>query len=287
MRLRSGWRILIQIMIVAFPLAIFGGVGLYSGELLAVKMTATALPITLLSLLILGRFIDKRAFSDYGIQIKQKDWWLDYGFGLLTGFLAASTFTCMLVLFSWADVESSSKMDADPISFVMAFLISLLAYAGVGIFEEILRTYQIRNVTEGLAGTKIGITGAMVFAVILAGLWSVVMHLASNDPSFLVYILVTGVIYGFFFIWTKRAALAMAMHFAWDFTNSSIFQIGSVSEVSLFLVKINGTPDLGFDPLTLAGMIAKIIGLILVIMWIKNREGKIQTRKEIAKPTLL
>jgi len=93
MRLRSGWRILIQIIMVCFPLVIFGALGLYSGKLLAVKMTATALPITLLSIWILGRLIDKRAFSDYGIQLQQKDWWVDYGFGLLAGFLAASAFT--------------------------------------------------------------------------------------------------------------------------------------------------------------------------------------------------
>jgi hypothetical protein len=78
----------------------------------------------------------------------------------------------------------------------------------------------------------------------------------------------------------------MAMHFSWDFTNSSIFQIGSVSEPSLFLVTINNVPDICFDPLSMAGMVAKIMGLILVILWIKKREGKIQTRKEIAKPTL-
>jgi len=287
MRVRSGWRILIQVMMISFPLAILGLSGVYSGELLAIKMTATALPITLLSIFILGRYIDKRAYSDYGIQLKQKDWWLDYGFGMLAGFLAASSFTCILVLFGWADIESSSKLDADPVSFVMAFLISLLAYAGVGIFEELLRTYQIRNITEGLAGTKLSITGAMIFAVLLAGLWSVVMHAASNDSSFLIYIMATGVIYGFFFIWTKRAALAMAMHFAWDFTNSSLFQIGSVSEASLFVVTINETPDLGFNMLSMAGIIAKIIGLIIVVFWTQNREGQIQTKKEIATPSLI
>ncbi len=287
MRLRSGWRILIQIIMISFPLAIFGLLGVYSGDMLAIKMTATALPITLLSILFLGRYIDKRVYSDYGIQLKQKNWWLDYGFGLLAGFSAASFFTGMLVLFGWADIASSSKLDADPASFVIAFLISLLAYAGVGIFEEILRTYQIRNMTEGLAGTKIGITGAMILAVLLAGLWSVVMHIVSNDLPFLVYILATGVIYGFFFIWTKRAALAMAMHFAWDFTNSSLFQIGSVSEASLFVVTINETPELGFNILSIAGIIAKIIGLIIVVFWIHNREGQIRTKKEIATPSLI
>ena len=78
----------------------------------------------------------------------------------------------------------------------------------------------------------------------------------------------------------------MAMHFAWDFTNSSIFQISSVSEASLFVVKINETPDLSFDLLAHSWHNRKNHWLIIVVLWIKNREGKIRTRKDIAKPSL-
>jgi membrane protease YdiL (CAAX protease family) len=287
LRLRAGWRILIQVMMISFPLMILGGFGLYSNGNLAIKMTATALPITLFSIWILGKLIDKRAYSDYGIQLKQKKWWSDYGFGWLAGFLAASCFTGMLIFFGWADIVFSGKLAADPASFVIALLISLLAYAGVGIFEELLRTYQIRNITEGLAGTQIGTTGAMIFAVLLAGVWSVIMHIASNNPPFLLYVMVTGVIYGLFFLWTGRAALAMAIHFAWDFTVSSIFQIGSVSEASLFLVTIREIPNSGFEILPMSGMIAKSIGLIIILLWIKKKEGKIETQKDLASPTLI
>ena len=287
LRLRAGWRILIQVMMISFPLAIFGLFGLYSNGNLAIKMTATALPITLFSIWVLGKLIDKRAYSDYGIQFKQKKWWCDYGFGWLAGFLAASCYTCFLLLFGWADVVFSSKLAADPASFVMALSISLLAYAGVGVFEELVRTYQIRNITEGLAGTKTGLTGAMIIAVILAGFYSVVMHIASKDPPFLIYVMVTGVIYGLFFLWTKRAALAMAMHFAWDFTVSSMFQIGSVSEASLFLVTIRETPNSGFEILPMVGIIAKSIGLILILFWVLKSEGKIETQKDLASPTLI
>jgi membrane protease YdiL (CAAX protease family) len=162
----------------------------------------------------------------------------------------------MLIIFGWADITFSGNLISDPAAFGIAWLVALLAYAGVGIFEEILRTYQIRNITEGLAGSKTGITGVMIIAVILAGFYSVLMHLASKDPPFLVYVMTTGVIYGLFFLWTGRAALAMAMHFAWDFTVSSIFQIGSISEASLFFVTIREMPNSGrhdfkkhrFDP---------------------------------------
>jgi hypothetical protein len=48
LRLRAGWRILIQIMMISLPLAIIALLGLYSSGNLAIKMTATALPVTLL-----------------------------------------------------------------------------------------------------------------------------------------------------------------------------------------------------------------------------------------------
>ena len=88
-----------------------------------------------------------------------------------------------------------------------------------------MRVYQVKNGIEGLAGSKLGLMGASLLALLLGAIWSVIAHISSGDPSFLVYILVTTVIYGLFYIWTARVALAMAIHFTWDFTISSVFQL--------------------------------------------------------------
>lgn len=287
-RLRSGWRILIQIIIISLPILILAAAGIYSsGRLFVFKITATVLPITSVSILFLGRFIDRRKFSDYGMRLKSKGWWLDYGAGVLAGILSASSVTVVLIFLGLAEIERSGQFSADPGRFATLFLLSLIAYIGVGIFEEIIRSYQIRNVLEGLSGTTLGLNGAVIAALLLSGLWSVVMHIASQDGLFLIYILVTGVIYGLFFIWTKSVALAMAMHFAWDFTNSCIFQLGSNVEASIFVVHIEHVESLGNYLLPWVGMIAKALGLLIVILWILNREGKIQIRPELATPTLI
>ena len=69
-RIRAGWRIFIQIILIAVPLAILAISGVYSsGDSMTTRVTITVLPITLLSIFILGRYIDKRKFSDYGIQL--------------------------------------------------------------------------------------------------------------------------------------------------------------------------------------------------------------------------
>jgi len=286
-RIRAGWRILIQILLVAVPLALFGFSGFYNQGNLAVKMTLTALPITLLSVVVLARYVDKRKISDLGLQITQIQWWKDYVFGLVAGVLAASSVTLLLFVFGWADVVPSGQFNLKAWSFLGSFLISLLAYTGVGVFEEIMRSYQILNISEGLSGSRISLPWAPVIAVLAGAAWSVLAHLGNPDPSLLIYILVTGVIYGCFFVWTRRAALAIAMHAAWDFTNSSIFQLGATSETSLYYVRLGDLPVLPIDVMSLLGIIAKVLGLLLVLWWIRPRKRKSQIKTGLGSPDQL
>ena len=286
-RIRAGWRILIQILITSLPLSILGFSGFYDQGNIALKMSLTALPITVLSVIIVSRWIDKRKITDLGIQLGDKVWWRDFGFGVLAGVVSASTLTLLLRIFGWARVLPSNQWRMDLGSFFGSLLVALLSYLGVGIFEELMRTYQVRNTVEGLERSNLGLVGAGILAVLVGGFWSVFAHISRPDPSFLIYVLVTAVIYGLFYLWTGRAALAMAIHFAWDFTNSNIFQLGSTSETSLFFVRIADMPDLDFDLMSLLGIIAKVFGLMLALLWIRRKEGKIQLKPGLDSPTLL
>ena len=286
-RIRAGWRILIQILITSLPLSILGFSGFYDQGNIALKMSLTALPITVLSVIIVSRWIDKRKITDLGIQLGDKVWWRDFGFGVLAGVVSASTLTLLLRIFGWARVLPSFQWRMDLGSFFGSLLVALLSYLGVGIFEELMRTYQVRNTVEGLERSNLGLVGAGILAVLVGGFWSVFAHISRPDPSFLIYVLVTAVIYGLFYLWTGRAALAMAIHFAWDFTNSNIFQLGSTSETSLFFVRIADMPDLDFDLMSLLGIIAKVFGLMLALLWIRRKEGKIQLKPGLDSPTLL
>ena len=286
-RLRAGWRVLIQILLTSVPLTVLGLSGFYLQGNLALKMSLTALPITVLSVIIVSRWIDKRKITDLGIELGDNVWWRDFGFGILAGVVSASTLTLLLRIFGWARVLPSNQWKSSLWPFIGSLVVALMSYLGVGIFEELMRTYQIRNVVEGLGGSKSGLIGAGILAVLAGGFWSVFAHISSLDPSFLVYILVTGVFYGLFYIWTGRAALAIAIHFAWDFTNSSIFQLGSYTETSLFFVRLNEIPELGFDMFSLLGIAAKCIGLLLVLWWVHRQEGKIRLQTGLSSPTLL
>ncbi len=285
-RIRAGWRILIQILLTAIPLAVLGLSGFYSKGNQNLRVALTAGPITVLSVFTCSRFIDRRKFSDLGIRLGEKTWWADFGVGILAGFLSATFYVLLLRIFGWGKVIFSNQWRRDFLSFSSSLLVGIILYLIVGIFEELMRTYQIKNVVEGLAGKKLALSRAGLLAVLLGAAWSIVGHLASWDLSFLVFVLVTAGIYGLYFLWTGRAALAIGFHFAWDLTLSSIFQLGATSETSLFYVRISGMPDFPFELSSLLGIAAKIIGLLLVLFWIQRREGRIQVQPRIATPSL-
>jgi membrane protease YdiL (CAAX protease family) len=250
----------------------------------------TALPVTILSILFLGRYIDKRKWSDFGIHLNRKKWWADFGFGIFVGLFTAGLFVFILILLGWAALEPSNNVGATGMSIAGAFLISFVTYLGIGIFEELLRVYQIRNLTEGFAGTQLGITGAMLLAVFFAGMYTVTMHIASNDFPFLVFILISGGMRGLYYLWTRRAAISIAAHFAWDFTVSYLFLLGgsSAEEPAIFLVGINQVIGINTTILLpVLGIFVKVIGLIIVVYWVKWREDNVQFHKEITRPSLI
>jgi len=286
-RLRAGWRILIQILLTAIPLTIIGLGGFYSEGSQNLRVALTAGPITVLSVLICSRFIDKREISDLGIRLGEKAWWADFGFGILAGFLSASAYVLLLRIFGWGNVILSNQWNRNFLSFAGSILLGIFLYLVVGIFEELMRTYQIKNAFEGLAGNKLSLSGTGLLVLLVGASWSIIGHLSSGNLSFLVYVMVWAVIYGVYFLWTGRVALAIALHFGWDITLSSIFQLGSTSEVSLYYVRISGMPDFPFEMSSLLGIAAKAIGFLLVLWWVLRREGKIRVKEDLISPTLI
>jgi len=280
-RLRAGWRILIQILLTAVPLAVLGLSGFYSEGNQSSRVALTAGPATIISVVLCSRFIDKRKISDLGVRLGEKAWWADYGFGALAGFISSSALVLMLIFLGWGEVVVSNQWRIDVWAFIGSFLIALLSYLIVGIFEELMRAYQIKNAAEGLSRKQRSLTGVGLLAVILGALWSVIGHLSSGDPPFLVYILVTAVIYGLYILWTGKAALAMGIHFAWDLTLSTIFQLGAASEASLTYIRLAGMPDFQFGAINLLGIAAELSGLLLVSLWVWKREGRIAIQSSL------
>lgn len=280
-RIRAGWRILIQILMVTIPLAGLGLGGFYSNGNFPLRMALTAGPITIGSVIICGSYLERRKISDLGIRFSDRSWWAEFRFGALAGFLTASFLVLLVRILGWGNLIQSNSWKADFQSFLSSILIALFSYLVVGFFEEMMRIYQIRNILEGLKDSKLTLFWSGILAALVGAAWSFAAHASSGDLPFLVYILVTAFLYGIFILWTGRAGLVIAFHFAWDFALSTIFQLGSTTETSFYYVRLARMPDLPFDGIPLLGMAAKLFGLLLVISWILARKERIHFKPEV------
>ncbi len=88
-RLRAFWRILIVIgsyfgLLYLLRLLFMGTDGTLTNAS-RILITVIHLGILLLILAWVARRIDKRDFTEYGLNLRQRDWWINFGFGVLLG----------------------------------------------------------------------------------------------------------------------------------------------------------------------------------------------------------
>jgi len=87
-RLRTLWRLLIQLAVWGGMLAVDQIITLLiqgqtiTGEALWRPSVWTRLVTLLVAVYLMARYVDKRHFSDYGLNLKDKEWWYDFGFGV-------------------------------------------------------------------------------------------------------------------------------------------------------------------------------------------------------------
>jgi hypothetical protein len=92
-RLRAGWRLIVQFILLVACLACFGLLANRFGDYvprdpldksISLLDSAAALLSIILSVWVAGRFVDRRRFSDFGFRLG-RSWWIDLAFGLALG----------------------------------------------------------------------------------------------------------------------------------------------------------------------------------------------------------
>lgn len=101
------------------------------------------------SVWIAGRLVDRRPFSEFGLR-PDRGWWLDFGFGIVLGaLLTTGVFSAELAL-GWVTITDSFVFPGGGPS-LLAVISPIVRFSCVGLYEELIyRSYQIRNLTEGL-----------------------------------------------------------------------------------------------------------------------------------------
>ncbi|MBN2086284.1 MAG: CPBP family intramembrane metalloprotease [Anaerolineales bacterium] len=253
----------------------------------------TTFLITLGSVWLAGRFLDRRKFSDFGFHFSPR-WWLDLGFGLLMGAaLMAGVFALELGA-GWITVEGYLVTNEDGGIFPLAILIPLVMFVLVGISEELSsRGYQLKNMAEGMTGTRFGAAGAIFAATFFSSICFGLLHAANPNITFMsiLNLMAAGVFLALGYILTGELALPIGLHIAWNFFQGNVFgfPVSGLDPVAARFIAIRqGGPEWmtggAFGPEGgLIGLAAMLLGCILIFLWVKITRGKISLTKTLAE----
>jgi membrane protease YdiL (CAAX protease family) len=299
-RLRAGWRLAIQLLFnIGLVLLITSLLRSHTSSFelnsswTEVILASIVISVTLFSVWFAGHFLDRRQFSDFGLHLNCTAWWADFAFGLALGIvfplgLALAGIGAGLVRFEPAFVSGFPGLP-----FGLAVLLLIFVYLCVGAFEEVARTYHIRNLFEGTV-RGFGSKNAAVVAVIGASTISILMH--SGNLTFLAFVLLATMIKGFCYLLTRRVGIALGYHAAWDFVMIAVLGIGSQSgtggTTAFYIMRSDDAAwasGINLNELTLPVLLAllglELGALLLIAGWVRLRYGHVKICEDLAIPT--
>ena len=307
-RLRLVWRLLIFLLIFVPILAVVQGVIYFllpglserlqdqlAAKELVLSAIGQALVLTALviTLLIVGRFVDRRPFRDYGYRLSSR-WLWDFAFGLLLGALLMTGIFTLELFLGWVEITGFMHAPAG-MTFIPAILTALFLFINVAFMEETLtRGYLLHNLAEGLNFTFWTPAIALILAWVLSSSIFGLMHLGNPHSTAIstINLIVAGLFLGLGYILTGDLALPIGLHLTWNLFQGNVFGFPvsgtSFNQASFIVIEQRG-PELwtggAFGPEAgLIGDIAIAIGAILVLAWIRWRYGAIRLQRRIPLP---
>ncbi len=221
-RLRAGWRLLIQTLLMAI---IGGGLSL----LISILPGNFIMPfdglftVQLLELLVIGgsiyfarRWIDKRDFISLGIKINRQAWQdLLLGIaipGLMMGFIFAIEWS-----FGWISFEGFA-WQFHPLSDVITnVLLGFIFFIFVGWNEELLsRGYHLQTIASG---SNLG------WGIFLSSAVFGILHLGNPNATWIsaVGILFAGIFLAYGYVRTGQLWLSVGLHIGWNYFEGTVF----------------------------------------------------------------
>ena len=306
-RLRAGWRLLVQLLLYAIGVSLFGSftlaavAGLFPGAgtdpspYLSVLFYAGAALVATASVWACGRSLDGRPFSGFGLHL-DRAWWSDLGFGLLLGALLMTGIFLVQLAAGWARV-TGAFVGVEGGAFFPAILAPAALFVCVGFYEELVsRGYQLTNLAEGLNVAAVGPRGAILLAWVLSSSVFAVFHLFNPNTGVLstLNIFLAGMMLGAGYVLTGRLAIPVGLHTTWNFFQGNVFGF-PVSGLTLVDATFLSTRQNGPDLLTggpfgpEAGLLAPAamaVGVGLIALRVRRRSGKLGLHLPLADSPL-
>ena len=250
-----------------------------------------------LSIWLAARFLDRRPVADYGFQLG-RDWWIDFGFGLLLGAALMAAIFLIELLAGWVSVTGTFVTQRPETGFFPAIAVPLVTFVAVGFYEELFsRGYQLRNLAEGLTWRFISPRAAIVLAVVLSSAVFGAFHAVNPNATVrsTVFIALAGFMLAAGYLMTGELAIPIALHIAWNFFQGNVFGFpvsGTDFTSGTFIAIEQQGPQLWtggpFGPEAgLLGLAAMALGIALTALWVRWRYGSVRLDLSIAEPPTL
>ena len=304
-RLRVGWRLIIQFILLVIFLACFGFLAVQFGdrvprdpldESITILDSAAALLSIALSVWLAGRFVDRRRFADFGFRLGWS-WWLDLAFGVALGALLQAGIFVIEIASGWAAVTGVFWSRRDGFAFPIGMLLILFSLVGAGVAEELWnRGYLLKNLAEGLTFRPLGQKGAILLATFGTAITFGLGHATNPDSSVVstMALVLAGILYATAYVLTGELAIPIGYHIAWNFFEGAVFgfPVSGYPLGASFVVTYVQGPDMwtggAFGPEAgILGMLARVVGILLILAWVWLRYRRISLREELTTPDLL
>lgn len=276
-RLRAGWRLLIQTIllfvlgIVVSLIGFFLNTGTSTASILNQILNLIAITG---SVYIARRWLDKRSFESLGLKLDRQAW-VDIFAGIGMTFVQMGFIFAVMLGLGWLTF-SGFAWDFDPIGTVVTnVLMFFVVFVFVGWNEELLsRGYHLQTLASGLN---------LFWGVIISSAVFGILHLGNPNATWVsaAGIFFAGLFLAYGYIRTKQLWLPIGLHLGWNFFEGVVFGF-PVSGLDIYpLTRITVTgPELwtggAFGPE--AGLIVipgLIVGALLIYFYSSRRNGNI------------
>lgn len=294
-RLRAGWRLLLQTLLI-FILSIVFGLPLGLLDFILPGITSNLLAQQILNVFIMTgavyiarRWLDRRSFASLGLKLNNRAF-----VDVLIGILITLPMMGLIFVIEWATgwlTFEGFAWQVDPISIVLKeILVIFFIFIMVGWSEELLsRGYHLQNLESGLN---------TFWAVLLSSAVFGALHLGNPNATWIsaVGILLAGVFLAYGYLRTRQLWLPIGLHIGWNFFEGAVFgfPVSGLDIYQLTRITIDG-PELWtggpFGPE--AGLVlipGLLLGTALIYFYTQGRlgdEDKVQDGTDIPDDSLL
>jgi membrane protease YdiL (CAAX protease family) len=292
-RLRSGWRILAQFILFILVQIVLGVVGHILGRGPGTRLFVVVLyPLLGIGLIwLVARFVDRRKVADYGFRFN-RGWWPGFNFGVVLGAVLMTGIFLTERLAGWISARLPTAEEGG-LHLAGSVALSLVFYLTVALMEEFTsRGYQLRNLSEGLVGRRVGARTAIVGAFVMTSALFGLLHALNRGATVLstTNIILAGALLALPYVLTGELGASIGLHLSWNFFQGAVYGFPvSGTAPSASLVKIEqGGPELWtggtFGPEAgLLAIVATIGGGILTLAWVKSHNHRLALDVQIAQ----